>query len=267
MRTLLAALLITLFQSLASGQATDSARSAGEIFRSDISAAGRDAAAVATAPLRFSARDWAVTAAIAGGTALLFTADRTARSIARRSHSTAAGGFADVGREYGREIYGLSLSGGLYAGGLLFGSDHVRTTGRMLFESVAIAGVVNMALKSLIGRSRPQAEEGPFAFRGLETELNHTSLPSGHTTVAFSVSSVLARRIGNAYATIGLYSLAGVTACSRVYHDNHWLSDTFLGAALGTAVGLAVTREGDGGSTVGLILAPTPSGLRATYVF
>jgi membrane-associated phospholipid phosphatase len=169
-----------------------------------------------------------------------------------------------AGREYGREIYGLSLAGGLYAGGLVFGHEPTRTTGRMLFESVVLAGLANMTLKSVIGRSRPQTEEGPFRFRGFQTALERTSLPSGHSTVAFAVSSVLARRIDNPYATVGLYGMAALTAVSRIYHDNHWLSDTFLGAAIGTSVGLAVAG---GGEETSVSIEPSGSGLRLSYRF
>ena len=261
------ALVCDRFGARAHAQTPDSARTLGEVVQSDLSAIGADALRIAAAPLHFNAQDWAVTAAVVGGTAVLFSLDRTARQSAHESISPSADRVFNLGREYGREIYALSLSGGLYAGGLLLKSNDLRTTGRMLFESVAIAGVLNMALKSLIGRSRPQTDEGPFRFRGFQSSLEHTSLPSGHTTVAFSVSSILASRLRNRYASIGLYALASVTAGSRVYHDNHWLSDTFLGAALGTAVGLAVARTDEASPDLGLLVEPSVSGLRVVYVF
>ncbi len=62
-------------------------------------------------------------------------------------------------------------------------------------------------------------------------------MPSGHSTVAFAVSSVLANRINNTFASIGLYTLAGITALSRVYHDEHWASDVLLGSAVGYFIG------------------------------
>ena len=68
-------------------------------------------------------------------------------------------------------------------------------------------------------------------------------------------------------STAGLYALAGVTAWSRVYHDNHWFSDTFLGAALGTSVGLAVSCEKGEGSPVGLLIEPSLSGVRLELDF
>ncbi len=265
---LVAVCLLTCCLSVAAQ--TDTSRSGaslGQILSSDISTGLSDAGRIVTAPLHFNAKEWMVTAGVVGGTAFLFTFDRTARVEAARNQSDAAHSVFNVGREYGREIYGLSLAGGLYAGGIAFQRTDIRTTGRMLGESIVIAGVINIALKSLFGRSRPQTGEGPYEFRGFQTSNEHLSLPSGHSTVAFSVSSVLARRIGNPYASAALYSLAGVTALSRVYTDDHWISDTFLGAAIGTAVGLSVSNRGEETPILGLRIQPSLSGLHVEYLF
>ena len=34
-----------------------------------------------------------------------------------------------------------------------------------------------------------------------------------------------------------LYSIASITAVSRVYHDKHWLSDVIMGGTLGYLIG------------------------------
>jgi hypothetical protein len=89
----------------------------------------------------------------------------------------------------------------------------------------------------------------------------------GHSAVAFAVSSILAGRIKNTYASIGLYSLAALTARSRVYHDEDWLSDTFLGGAIGTVVGISVVElheQHDRRSYLKIV--PTMHGFRVTYV-
>ena len=89
----------------------------------------------------------------------------------------------------------------------------------------------------------------------------------GHSAVAFAVSSVLAGRIKNTYASIGLYSLAALTACSRVYQDEDCLSDTFLGGAIGTVVGIsAVELHEQHDRHSSLKIVPTIHGVRITYV-
>jgi membrane-associated phospholipid phosphatase len=82
--------------------------------------------------------------------------------------------------------------------------------------------------------------EGNGTFRAFQFKSGTTSLPSGHTTVAFAMSSVLSARIHNTAVSVGLYSLASLTALGRVYHNVHWFSDTFLGAAIGTVAGTAI---------------------------
>ena len=243
------------------------ADSSGVIVR-DLRDIWHDAGEILLAPLHFDNAGWLTTAAVVGGTALLSPLDESSRRVARRSQSSSADNFAEVGRQYGREIYGLTLSGGLYIGGLVFKNAEVRQTGVMLLESIAFAGITTTVLKSIMGRSRPYVEEGAYRFRGFQFQNDHLSLPSGHSTVAFSVSSVLAGRIKNAYATIGLYSLATLTAFSRVYGDEHWLSDTFLGAAIGTAVGISVVSLHEGGDPSSSIhVTPTLGGVKLTYDF
>jgi membrane-associated phospholipid phosphatase len=237
-------------------------------FGRDLSAFWKDAGYVATAPARFDASDWTTFAAITGGTAIMFTVDDPVRDFARRNTSNPADDFAEVGRQYGENVNVLILCGGVYLGGLAFGSEHVRTSGRMMIEASLFAGAATTVLKSVFGRSRPYVGEGPYRFHFFEIDNDYLSLPSGHATLAFAVSSVLASRIGNSVVSVVLYSLAALTACSRVYSDEHWLSDTALGAAIGTSVGLTIAQpRGEGGDRAGLRLMPIPGGVRVALNF
>ena len=56
---------------------------------------------------------------------------------------------------------------------------------------------------------------------------------------------MLAAAIKNTYASIALYSLAGLTAYQRIYSNNHWFSDTVLAAIIGTVVGNALVKIND----------------------
>jgi membrane-associated phospholipid phosphatase len=199
---------------------------------------------------------------------LLLTIDRPVRELALRNQSRTGGDLADAGNLYGSFPPWLIASGILYGGGALTRSERTRTTGLMLFESIAISGSITAVCKVLTGRSRPYVNEGAFRFRGVRFSDESLSLPSGHSTVAFAASSVLASRIGNPAAAAGLYLLAGLTAASRVYRDEHWISDTFLGAAIGTVVGNAVVRFGEREAAgAGLLIIPATGGMRAELVF
>lgn len=220
------------------------------------------------APMHFNEEQAIAAGGVVGGTVLLFPADESTRSFFARNHSQVADRFATFGDHYGRAVYGLSLSGALYGGGLIFNNGDVRMTGIMLFESIAFAGITTTVLKSVIGRSRPADGEGPYMFRAFRFNFEQESLPSGHATVAFSVSSILAARLNNVYATVGLYSLAAVTAAERIYDDEHWLSDVFLGAAIGTISGITVNNmheKNDRGYSLRIV--PSLGRLRAELIF
>jgi hypothetical protein len=62
-------------------------------------------------------------------------------------------------------------------------------------------------------------------------------------TVASALSATLAEDIGNPWATLGLYTCAGLTLFGRLYSDQHWVSDTFVGGVIGTVAGIWVSQE------------------------
>ena len=53
--------------------------------------------------------------------------------------------------------------------------------------------------------------------------------------MAFSMAAAISEEIDNTYATVTLYTVAGLASLSRVYDNRHWLSDIAAGAALGIA--------------------------------
>ncbi|HYM20164.1 MAG TPA: phosphatase PAP2 family protein [Candidatus Kapabacteria bacterium] len=241
----------------------------------DISLVWSDVGPFFIRPLQFDGTDWRNAAIVVGGTAALMPLDSSGRHAARTSSQ--ASGFQNVmnaSTHYG-DIYGIAAASGItYLGGLIFQCDDLRTTGRELIETLALAGATTTVLKYIAGRSRPYADRGAFSFQPFAFSDDYHSLPSGHATVAFCISSVLAERISNPIATVLLYGAAASTAFSRMYHDQHWLSDTFFGAAIATTTGLWVTKrdeERDFGkkkpSDSGLLLAPSVGGISLTYKF
>jgi membrane-associated phospholipid phosphatase len=194
--------------------------------------------------------------------------DHSARTLAERNQSDLNDNLAEIGRFYGSGLFAFGLSGGVYLGGLAAGNEGVRTTGRMMFESVAFTGLTVVALKSITGRSRPYTEEGSLRFRPFQYQDDYVSLPSGHSALSFALSTVLSRRIHNRYASLALYSISTLTAISRVYEDEHWLSDSVLGAAIGTVIGLTITGlDNDDDHQASLRIIPASSGLFLVYQF
>jgi hypothetical protein len=246
----------------------DSARAGvGEILKSDGSTIFSDAKDVIVSPVHWDGKEWATAGAIVGGTLLLMTTDQSTRDLAQRNQSDFGNSFFHIAGEYGNAAYGFSAGGALYIGGLAFNDNAVRETGLDIIEAIGFAGAATAVGKCIFGRSRPFVEDGPHFFKPFQTEYDHVSLPSGDATVAFAVSSTLSERFNNTYASIGLYGIAAMTAFSRVYHDQHWLSDTFAGAAIGTFMGVTVAHLHDHKDQQSLHIYPTPNGLHAVFIF
>jgi membrane-associated phospholipid phosphatase len=246
----------------------------GQIIERDFLYALTDAGLYYTQPLRFTAVDWAVSAGVIAGTVALFSADESLRRAIRQPsvQTPLSDSFAGIGRLYGETLMGASIGAVLYASGLAAQNEDVRSTGRLLIEALAFGGALNLTMKAGFGRSRPYLNEGASAYNPLQSVTQRTALPSGHATVAFAVSTVLSERIGNPYVSVVLYALAGLTGLSRMYQDLHWASDVFLGAAIGTGAGLAVTqfereRAKQGSETQSLRVYPTLNGVGLTYIF
>ncbi len=108
--------------------------------------------------------------------------------------------------------------------------------------AVVAAGLLVLLLKYLTHEPRP-AEAlqgvrlvGPFAIG--------PAFPSGHAEQAFLTAYLLdgylARRW---YAQLGLYSLAGFVALTRVYVGEHLPSDVLAGALIGVLFGILWTHS------------------------
>jgi membrane-associated phospholipid phosphatase len=206
----------------------------------DIMKALDDGVDIVTAPARFGTKDWLVTGGVLGGTGLAFFADKNVRAMMLRNRRDAYGDLSAFGNAYGYGAYAAAAGGCLYFGGLIADNAGVRETGAMTLEALAYAGLITTITKVVFGRSRPYVDEGPSRFRWFQVDDKYLALPSGHCTVAFALSTVLARQIDYLPATILLYGFAGVTFLHRMYEDRHWFSDTVLGSAIGYFVADAV---------------------------
>ena len=218
-----------------------------------------------TAPFNFSGEEWIYTGVLATGTVLLFTLDQELESD-RETIFSKNPTFQKIIGGYGDVDYANIFSIGLYTAGLLTGEDEIRRTGRLLIESLFISGSTALLLRVITGRPRPYMNEGS-AFKWFETDLDYQSFPSGHTTVVFAVSTVLAERIDNGWARAGFYSLAAVAALERSSSSDHWFSDVILGGILGYGSAMFVLHQEDliTGLPADISFYPSVSGLNLLW--
>lgn len=222
-----------------------------------------------TEPFRFSSDEWLITAGILGGSFLLFSLDQEITDgVGRETIGTLNNDFWDFPTSYGIIPYATVFSLSTYAAGLFIRNDDIRITGRLLFESLTISGVGIMLMRYAAGRTRPYYNKGEWAFKGFQTNNEYQSFPSGHTCVAFALSTVLAERFDNTWARIGFYGVASLTATARVINNQHFLSDVVWGALLGFGAGMYVVNKEKGSSgESSLSVLPGFNGISVVYKF
>lgn len=143
----------------------------------------------------------------------------------------------------GGRIYGEWYSIGGVAGvfGLYGLIAHDTAAGKIsieLFQAGVYSELTTLMLKIIIGRARPVSGNNPFTYRPFALiDDNFHSMPSGHTTSAFALSTVMSRYAHSTTLKILAYVPAGFTMFSRIYQNKHWLSDEILAAAIGYFVG------------------------------
>ncbi|CUU01785.1 Membrane-associated phospholipid phosphatase [Candidatus Thermokryptus mobilis] len=208
----------------------------------DIKLFSKNAKNYFTAPLNFNARDRVNLAFVGFGTIALFGFDHLNKDIQKIDNDFFTT-LMKIDSYYGTVwVFGV-ISGSLYLSGLLLNEGELRETGLMVFESGVFAGTVTTVLKVAFGRERPFVSGDKFKFRPFSFKGNpYYSLPSGHATLSFAISSVLASRFENKIVKAIIYTPAVLTALARVYNNQHWFSDVFLGSAIGYFTGVYIVK-------------------------
>ncbi len=202
------------------------------------------------APSKFDRKDWLTFGSILTLTASATLLDQDNREYWKQNKTETLDLVSEFGRIYGEISYAGMFAGTLYLGGRISKSKDLTITGRMLLEGLFYAGATTTLIKFISGRSRPYTDDGHICFNFFQISNDYTSFPSGHTTVAFTTSTILSKRINNSLATIALYTLALSTLWQRMYSDNHWLSDTIMGAAIGYFIASAVVKFDDASNSI-----------------
>lgn len=220
-------------------------------------------------PARWEADDFLKAGGVVALTAGAALLDRDMRDLLHRNRSSFADGLSDIAVHYGEGGPVIALMAGMYGVGLAFENDWLRETAFLAGTAVVISAGLSTAGKFIVGRARPYAELGNHEFRPFSDSDEFHSFPSGHTIVAFALSAVLAERIKNSWATVGLYTAAAACAFSRMYEDQHWLSDVVFSAAVSIAVAHSVVRwfeeSFSPAGEAGLSVVPTGQGIAIVW--
>jgi len=218
-----------------------------------------DAGALLASPAQWDRADWTRAGGVLLLTGLAFQADDAVRDGFLANQGPSGDRLAQIGNAWGdlSSLSGVTLLS-IYGTGVV--TDNRRLVGLSAngLEAVVLSGLATGIGKLAFGRVRPA--DGPDSH---QWQQGGYSFPSGHTTAAFALSTVLAEsgESPSLGRRVFFYSLAGVTAFARMYDNRHWLSDTLMGAAIGIYSGLYVVHRHplDGDQRVQVI--PTPNGI------
>jgi membrane-associated phospholipid phosphatase len=222
-----------------------------------------------TAPLSWDGSSWLLAGGAIGVTGLASLVDYDVARRLEQSVSSRNDRLAEIGSAYGNGLNVTLAIGGLYTIGLVVQERWLCETMMLAGTAAFVAATFSTVTKIAVGRARPYAEKGHWSFTPFTLSDDHHSFVSGHTVTAFAISSVLAERIGNPFATVGLYLLATGTAWSRLYYREHWFSDVVPAALLSISIGRSVVQwyeDGEGkNDAVGLEIVPSPNAVTVIW--
>jgi len=235
----------------------------------------KDTKHVLTAPKRWKDDDWdQIGLAAVGIAGVMAFVDRPVQDFMRRiapdddQLTPSNSRFLHEVERFGR-MYSLGLLGGFYVAGALNDDDTAIAVAQDgLTATIIASGIITTTGKIITGRARPRDDLGPTHFRPLGGD---HSFPSGHTTHAFAIASVIANHYDETWVSYASYTVASLVGVARSYHGGHFTSDILTGAMIGTLVGKNVVSYNQQFRTGNIAVIPdvTPgmAGLRLVSSF
>lgn len=179
----------------------------------------------------------------AGMAIVAFATEREMLEFVQKNNGKFADNLARKGEFFGSRNLAVAL-GGSYVLGVVMGNGKIAKTSVIAIEAMAFNWMINDSLKQVFRRALPRETNDPFKITESD-DAPDMGMPSGHTTTAFAVATVIADQYGDDSLLVPViaYGLASLTAWSRVYDNSHWASDVFIGAIVGHFTGKAVSGK------------------------
>jgi membrane-associated phospholipid phosphatase len=135
-------------------------------------------------------------------------------------------GLAKLG-DWGGKVYPNLIYTGYAALAGALGSERGYLRAEEMVAATAYSGAVTSLLKVTFREGRPN------------NPVDKKSMPSGHATTAFAFAGVVGAE-HPWYVAVPAYTLATITAYSRINDNKHYLHDVVAGATIGLSYALGV---------------------------
>lgn len=205
---------------------------------------------ILSSPVRMTPKGTAVTGLTILGTLFLLNEDEEYLSHIAGSAGESPDYALERLKVLGRNVPGTAA--GLYLLGYFFDSRNLKSSSLESLEAVAISALVAASSGYVIGHKGPPDSTNSDTFEPLS---KFRSMPDMNSSLIFSMAGVYAYEKPFLEALI-YYGIAAGTAYSRLYFEEAWPSDVFLGSVLGTVIGRTVAARSKRGEGSGISLLP-----------
>jgi membrane-associated phospholipid phosphatase len=223
---------------------------------------------IVISPARWNKYQWIAVSGVIVVAGLLYTQDANIQKVVQKNQTP----YLNYASKYGLErlgsgIYTIPALAVMYGVGAIVKDDKARYTALKGVEAFAVAFVFDQVLKQITHRHRPYQDDppNPYLWDGPFNMPSNSSFASGHAANAFAVATVIATSYSKTiWVPILCYTFAGLTAASRVYQNDHWFTDVFVGSAIGFAIGRTIMNNHIKKLKV---LPVSPTGTGATLIY
>src|SRR5688572_9500344 len=199
-------------------------------------------------PLHANGKDWLGVLGVAAGTAVLLPLDdnidswivRHPKSIPVQATTPWNEDHPNVGDlSTGQRL--LPISAVLIASGMVSDNRKLREAGWGCLSAWQSSSTLRMALYATISRERPSVENAdPYDIRTPGGEWEYHSFIAGHAANAVTCWTFWNTRLHMGLLDPVLYAGAAGITFSRMADRRHWASDTWVGIAVGYAMGRSI---------------------------
>lgn len=188
-------------------------------------------------PFELDSSDMLKVAAASATAVIVFANDEEIKEFSQANRNDLLDSLAVYGESVGG-MGGVTAIGAGVIIGVVLDNEQIKRVSVMAAKTTLVSGMVTRALKMSFHRERPRKADSAYEFHGPAFHNQDVAFPSGHTTQAFAIATVIAHE-GRQYSPMIpflAYSAAAIGGWSRVNDNAHWASDVVAGALIGHLV-------------------------------